>query len=688
MPVSNNKASHGKRYTESQKERILRFVLENGLTPKTLENMVSLFGAENVPNTSTINRWFYAAQKKKLEQLKPRNAFENDRLRKLTEKRIKRGKSNTENTYSLSMKSFYLCFYHAYNMMNGHLDVDDPNSFKSFCGFLKYILDNYKSDLKDEKERTKAFYLLERRLATNSPYSAVTQEIFGNNRIMYRSVVEKMKLLTLTDSQSEANQTKENKLYQKYLAKELATLISDSNTLSADTKKSLNLSLTVYAETSQGISLAAAAIGLLNCIVWGEDNYINDIRLDKDIIQLIRSMGIPDTSVSELLRVALTEGIQGRMGRRHFEFLQSRVGEINPLAAYELGEYYFNNGQYDEAYEHFLKAASFNHPVGLWSCGYMLVRGLGKASQSYATDAERYKAAQQFFITGDSLGSQACTHALGQLYMREQFVDENMKFIVDYDKAIQYLKKACNTPDGNHTSTDVIEKYGYGFINSHIALAWVYEQQKDYIKAFLHYKKAAKYGDGYSRNRLGFYLEQEWMANPKPKEKAACYYLYALDVIDAYINDWSYYNAARVFCGELFKGDLHDNELNIHVSLPDENKARFYLEKSCTFFENMCRTKEPKEYMNAQGSFLKEYEHCMSLMTSLAHTDSAFNESVLIPRLQKAQSNILACMTFHKSQSNTNMNDNLKVLLHKIERYIVKSTSSQSLSLNKSTDHC
>jgi len=92
--------------------------------------------------------------------------------------------------------------------------------------------------------------------------------------------------------------------------------------------------------------------------------------------------------------------------------------------------------------------------------------------------------------------------------------------------------------------------------------------------------------------------------------------------------------------------------------------------------------------MNAQGSFLKEYEHCMSLMTSLAHTDSAFNESVLIPRLQKAQSNILACMTFHKSQSNTNMNDNLKVLLHKIERYIVKSTSSQSLSLNKSTDHC
>ena len=58
MPTSADKALHGKRYTNEQKDEILRFVFTHGNSRSKLEEeLKKRFGAENTPNCSTIDRW-------------------------------------------------------------------------------------------------------------------------------------------------------------------------------------------------------------------------------------------------------------------------------------------------------------------------------------------------------------------------------------------------------------------------------------------------------------------------------------------------------------------------------------------------------------------------------------------------------------------------------------------------------
>ena len=121
----------------------------------------------------------------------------------------------------------------------------------------------------------------------------------------------------------------------------------------------------------------------------------------------------------------------------------------------------------------------------------------------FSSDAERFRAARAYFERGAQMGSPACINAIGQLYLRGQTVDAKGRIEKrNLKKAEEYLLKS-------------IDK---GYFYSHNALGQVYElmaqeasqpavRDKYLRQAFGQYEQAAKYSDGYSRNKIGQFWE-------------------------------------------------------------------------------------------------------------------------------------------------------------------------------------
>lgn len=612
MPTSANKKKHGTRYTAAQKEEILRIYLASEDPQKALKDALG----EGVPNLSTINRWIINTPKTELEKLKP-HRYQNEHLENQTERRIKRGKM-VEDPSSLSMRSLYLCFYRAYSLKNS--DGEDGDQGKRFdCStysrFLRYILKN--------RNITVSINYLQKQLSQH-PCSQRAQNVFGSVNCLDKTVYQQIEELIM---KVDCAFVQEDLRRRAVLAQELKTCISATADLSQDEKKYIQLSIDIYEKTGQSAYLVSGVIGILNYIIYGKEALFADIRLDRNVIETINRMCVPHEYVSEYLTAALTVGIDGRMGRHELLQLVKRHENINPLAAYELGESFYNAMDYDSAYHYYSIASERGHAVAAWSCGYMLANNRGTICSTFPSKEARFKKAYEYFVIGRELGSTAALHAIGQLYMRGQMVNDHMEFDnPDFEKAKECFYEAIE------------KKYFY----SHNALGWIFEKQanacKDdkerfrlYQAAFNQYEQASIYSDGYSRNKLGMFWENG-LGRTRSKSKAAAYYLYALSVLEADIEPWTYYNAGRVFCGRVSSEDeLHDKELGIHEKLPNPEKAKFYLVKAAAFMEQQCNNTK-----DIDGDLLLKYLDCVLQLTkqNIAAVDKNYFE--LLSIVQKA----------------------------------------------------
>lgn len=579
------KSAQGIRYDETDQKRIIQYVARHGLSDEKLAQMKKELNLAYVPSAVTIRtRWLHTLPAETvlewLSEVKEADSAEylSAGIGEQWEKRLHR----KDEVKQITFQDYYRCFHAAKkadHATNGNEKVKCCDSYSQFLDYL--LLDN----LIDTSQTLDAF----KRMLRCSPAGEKIQNIFGDRMVLNK---EKRDLINelIIDDFSDLQRDKLTEAFE---------ISIDQNSLLGDvTKEYLQTMLRIFRQTGQANTLASIATALLSVIIWGTDEMISKALLDPELTALIHKTGIPMENVNEILKIILTEGLSGRMGTHHLMHFATRPRAVNPIAAMEIGDRYYDgllsethDRSMDEAYAYYELAAEMNHAYGMWSCGYMLMRNMGKKAQSYPTEEERFQKAREYFERGAELGSPACINALGQLYLRGQALDENGAFLPrNLDEAERYLTKSIDM----------------GYFYSHNALAQVYEirakeaeemgdsskARLEYGKATLHYKEAAVFSDGYSRNKLGQFLEKG-LGRKKDNDKAAMAYLHALDVLDADKENWSYVNVARVY-----SGNLENNVREI-----DHLQACVYYEKACQ-----------KIAIEAQASFIVDYLHSAVLL--------------------------------------------------------------------------
>ena len=115
-------------------------------------------------------------------------------------------------------------------------------------------------------------------------------------------------------------------------------------------------------------------------IIKGIGLEVSDIpKLDIENINNLIEKSIYDTNISmkdiqEFIQIQLNSGI---WSLRAFKQLADKG---NPFACYEMASMEYNGiitgkPRYDKAYQYYMTAAKFNHPVATWAIGYLYYNG-------------------------------------------------------------------------------------------------------------------------------------------------------------------------------------------------------------------------------------------------------------------------------------------------------------------------
>ena len=241
--------------------------------------------------------------------------------------------------------------------------------------------------------------------------------------------------------------------------------------------------------------------------------YVSD-EINEKLENILYSTNISFDSLQEFLSTQFDDGINYSYSIRQL------AKKDNPYALFELGlsEYFgkmTGTSRYNIAFEHFSKAASFNHPRANYIAGRMLIEG--KVGNSSKTDIEK---GLKYLKKAESLNNIACLNVLGQFYLKQD--NEAM--------AIKYFEHAAS------------HNFVYAFNN----LGKIYENKKLYDKAFEYYLKSANLDESWACNKIGEMYRLGISTNIDFK-KAFEYYNRALDVPIEFVENYAKYNLAVYF---------------------------------------------------------------------------------------------------------------------------------------------
>lgn len=245
------------------------------------------------------------------------------------------------------------------------------------------------------------------------------------------------------------------------------------------------------------------------------DNKINEI-VEKNIY----NTNISINDIQEFIKVQLNSGILS------LRILKELAQNNNPFASFELAsmEYYgiiSGKPRYEKAYEYYVNAAKYNHPVANWAIGYLYYTGhIGSRSKRDLLLAFKY------FNKSRKL---ECSNAYNSLGL--MILNNNITHIKDKkNTAIKMFEKAVE----------------FGNIYAYNNLGKIYEQEKDYKKAFEYYIFSANAGDSWASNKIGeFYRKGIYLK--KDLTKAFEYYNQSSDSPIFTLCPWSKYNLAKYF---------------------------------------------------------------------------------------------------------------------------------------------
>lgn len=302
------------------------------------------------------------------------------------------------------------------------------------------------------------------------------------------------------------------------------------------------------------------------------------IYIEENINNLIEK-SIYDTNISmkdiqEFIQIQLNSGI---WSLRAFKQLADKG---NPFACFEMASMEYNGiitgkPRYDKAYQYYMTAAKFNHPVATWAIGYLYYNG------NVGTKSKRdLMLAVKYFNKARKLKCSNAFNSFGLIYLNGTIphIKKNK------EKAVEMFEKAISL----------------GNIYAYNNLGNVCEKDKNYEKAIELYTISADNGDSWANNQLGeFYRKGIYVK--KDLKKAFDYYEKSIDTTQFTMCPWAFYNLAKYFystgCLEIgVKKDLNkavellqyiENKLpesiveliNVYQELYKNTSNQFYLDK-------------------------------------------------------------------------------------------------------------
>ena len=314
---------------------------------------------------------------------------------------------------------------------------------------------------------------------------------------------------------------------------------------------------------------------LLNYIILEKKQ---PIYIEENINNLIEK-SIYDTNISmkdiqEFIQIQLNSGI---WSLRAFKQLADKG---NPFACFEMASMEYNGiitgkPRYDKAYQYYMTAAKYNHPVATWAIGYLYYNG------NVGTKSKRdLMLAVKYFNKARKLKCSNAFNSFGLIYLNGTIphIKKNK------EKAVEMFEKAISL----------------GNIYAYNNLGNVCEKDKNYEKAIELYTISADNGDSWANNQLGeFYRKGIYVK--KDLKKAFDYYEKSIDTTQFTMCPWAFYNLAKYFyipgCLEIgVKKDLNkavellqyiENKLpesiveliNVYQELYKNTSNQFYLDK-------------------------------------------------------------------------------------------------------------
>lgn len=303
--------------------------------------------------------------------------------------------------------------------------------------------------------------------------------------------------------------------------------------------------------------------------------FINE-ELNNVIEKNIYDTNISVNHIQEFIKIQLNSGIWSIRG------IKELAKRGNPFACFDMAsmEYYgiiTGQAQYEEAYQYYKIAAENNHPVANWAIGYLYYKGhIGNKSKrdlylslKYFNKAKRLNCPNAFNSLGLILLNGTIPH-----------IHENK------EKAIKMFEKAISL----------------GNVYAYNNLGKLYENNKNYKKAFEYYIFSANMGESWAQNKVADFY-RKGISIEKNIKKAFEYYSLSSESPKFTLCEWSKYNLAKYFyiSGNLEIGlkqninkaiqlldDVSDNMIEASEELVyiyyklylDSNKKnKFYLEK-------------------------------------------------------------------------------------------------------------
>lgn len=213
--------------------------------------------------------------------------------------------------------------------------------------------------------------------------------------------------------------------------------------------------------------------------------------------------------------------LQFKDGTNYIYSLKQLANQNNPYACFELGLLEYKGeitgiSRYNKSYEYLKIASSFNHPRANYLIAKMLLdQKIGTLSQ------EDIKLALNYLQTAINLGSIAALNTLGLFYLNNE---------KNEPKAITYFEQATK------------HNYVYAFNN----LGKIYEEKKEYQKAFQSYLKSANLEECWACNKIGE-MYRLGIGCEKNLSLAFQYYNLSLELPINQASNWAKYNLAKYF---------------------------------------------------------------------------------------------------------------------------------------------
>lgn len=309
--------------------------------------------------------------------------------------------------------------------------------------------------------------------------------------------------------------------------------------------------------------------------------YINE-QINDIIEKNIYDTNISVNDIQEFIKIQLNSGIWSIRG------IKELAKKNNPFACFEMASmecYGIITGKvrYEEAYKYYKIAAEHNHPVANWAIGYLYYEGnIGNKSKRDLYLALKY------FNKARKLKCSNAFNSLGLIFLNGGIphIKKNKS------KAIEMFNKALSL----------------GNIYAYNNLGKIYEDEKDYKKAYECYIISAEQGESWAANRIGDFY-RKGISRRKNLKKAFEYYIISSDSSKFTLCHWSKYNLAKYFyrngCLEIGIEQDIDKAIELLEEVSDElNDAN--IESLYIYYELYVQSNKTEEKYLEKINYYKE----------------------------------------------------------------------------------